>query len=71
MAAWAKSLLQESPAQVSVDFLETLLRDYPRRDFQVRLWDGATWGAEKQPRFTLVLKHPGARCEQCFSHPAN
>jgi len=67
MAAWVKSLLQESPSQVSVDFLETLLRDYPRRDFQVRLWDGTTWGAEKQPRFALVLKHPGALRAMCLS----
>ena len=37
-----------------------LLADYPRRDFQVRLWDSTTWGRENQPRFTLVLKHAGA-----------
>ncbi|MFZ0288089.1 MAG: cyclopropane-fatty-acyl-phospholipid synthase family protein [Candidatus Sulfotelmatobacter sp.] len=67
MGAWAKSLLGEVSSQVSVDFLETLLGDYPRRDFQVRLWDGTTWGAEKQPRFTLVLKHPEALSAMFFS----
>jgi cyclopropane-fatty-acyl-phospholipid synthase len=56
----AKSLLNESLVRVSAEFLENLLADYPKRDFQVRLWDGSTWGIAKLPRFTLVLKHPGA-----------
>ena len=60
MGLLAKSLFGESHSLVSAELLETLLADYPRRDFQVRLWDGTTWGMEKQPRFTLVLKHPEA-----------
>jgi len=60
MGMLAKFLFRETPSLVSTEFLETLLADYPRRDFQVRLWDGTTWGAEEQARFTLVLKHPGA-----------
>jgi len=60
MGLLAKSLFGETPTLVCTEFLDALLADYPRRDFQVRLWDGTTWGAEKQPRFTLVLKHPGA-----------
>jgi len=60
MELLAKSRFGETPFQVTTHFLERLLADYPRRDFQVRLWDGTTWGTEKQPRFTLVLKHPGA-----------
>jgi len=60
MGIWAKSLLREASSPVSVGFLETLLQDYSSRDFRVRLWDGTTWGAENQPRFTLVLKHPEA-----------
>jgi len=60
MGSLARSLFRETPSLASAEFLETLLADYPRRDFQVRLWDGTTRGAEKQPRFTLVLKHPGA-----------
>jgi cyclopropane-fatty-acyl-phospholipid synthase len=55
----ARSLIRQTPSQVRMSFLETLLADYPRRDFQVRLWDGKTFGAATQPRFTLVLKHPG------------
>jgi cyclopropane-fatty-acyl-phospholipid synthase len=31
------------------------------------LWDGSTWGANQQPRFTLVLKHPGALCDMFLS----
>ena len=60
MGLLAKSLFGKPQSLISADLLETLLADYPRRDFQVRLWDGTTWGMEKQPRFTLVLKHAGA-----------
>jgi cyclopropane-fatty-acyl-phospholipid synthase len=60
MGRLAKSLFGEPHSLISAELLETLLADYPRRDFQVRLWDGSTWGMEKQPRFTLVLKHAGA-----------
>src|SRR5208282_415160 len=56
----AKSLFGKPQSLINAELLETLLADYPKRDFQVRLWDGTTWGMEKQPRFTLVLKHAGA-----------
>ena len=59
MGLLAKSLFRETPTIVCAEFLDALLADYPKRDFQVRLWDGTTCGTEKQPRFTLVLKHPG------------
>jgi cyclopropane-fatty-acyl-phospholipid synthase len=67
MELLAKSLFRETPSLVSTELLETLLADYPRRDFQVRLWDGTTWGVEKQPRFTLVLKDAGALCAMFLS----
>lgn len=67
MGLRAKSLFGETPAVISSDFLDALLADYPKRDFQVRLWDGTTWGSEKQPRFILVLKHPGALREMFLS----
>jgi len=60
MGVLVKSLFGEAPALVYAEFLEALLAHYPRRDFQVRLWNGTTWGVEAQPRFTLVLKRPGA-----------
>jgi cyclopropane-fatty-acyl-phospholipid synthase len=59
MGLLARSLFGETPALVCAEFLQTLLANYPRRDFQVRLWDGTTWGAKNDPRFTLDLKHPG------------
>jgi cyclopropane-fatty-acyl-phospholipid synthase len=64
-----KSLLRGTPSIVCAEFLDVLLGDYPRHDFQVRLWDDTTWGTEEQPRFTLVLKHPGA-LRAMFSSPS-
>ena len=69
MAALAKSLFGETPTVVCAEFLDALLADYPRPDFQVRLWDGTTWGAVQQPPFTLMLKHPGA-LHAMFSRPS-
>ena len=60
MGAWAKSLFRETTSRISIGFLDAVLTGYPRRDFQVRLWDHTTWGTEERPRFTIVLKHPGA-----------
>ena len=60
MGLLEESLFGKTPTVVSAEFLDALLADYPRRDFQVRLWDGTTCGTERQPRFSLVLKHPGA-----------
>jgi cyclopropane-fatty-acyl-phospholipid synthase len=60
MGALAKAIFRDLPARVCTEFLDALFKGYPKRDFQVRLWDGTTWGAQTQPRFTLVLKHPGA-----------
>jgi cyclopropane-fatty-acyl-phospholipid synthase len=69
MAALAKALFGQTPSLASVEFLEVLLASYPNRDFQVRLWDGTPWGAEQQPHFTMVLKHPGA-LRAMFSRPS-
>ncbi len=69
MGAWTKSLFREATSRIAADFLEAVLAHYPRRDFQVRLWDGTAWGAEKQPRFTLVLKRPGT-LRAMFSSPS-
>jgi cyclopropane-fatty-acyl-phospholipid synthase len=69
MALFARSLLREGPSLRCSEFLGALFTDYPGRNFQVRLWDGTVWGAEKQPRFILVLKHPGA-LRAMFSSPS-
>ena len=66
MAALAKSLFGKTCSLADAEFLDALLADYPERNFQVRLWDGTTWGAVQQPRFTLVLEHPGALRAMCF-----
>lgn len=55
-----KSLFGDVPARLGDGLLDKLFAEYPSRDFQIRLWDGSTWGAVEQPRFTLVLKHPEA-----------
>ncbi len=60
MGLTLQSVFNPSSVQVSIECLEELLADYPRRNFQVRLWDGSTWGSGQQARFTLVLKHAGA-----------
>ena len=44
----------------ALSIFDELLRDYPQHEFQVRSWDGTTWGKTAHPRFTLVLKRPEA-----------
>src|SRR5215475_4160402 len=60
MGLTAHSIPSRTLTQISTDFLERLLAGYPNRNFHVRLWDQSTWRPCDQPRFTLVLKHPGA-----------
>ncbi|HKV78088.1 MAG TPA: cyclopropane-fatty-acyl-phospholipid synthase family protein [Candidatus Sulfotelmatobacter sp.] len=67
MGLTANSESSQTAVQVWPNFLDTLLADYPKRNFQVRLWDGGTWGLDRGPRFALVLKHPGALREMFFS----
>lgn len=67
MASLTKPLHSESRTESA--FLDTLLADYPKKDFQVRLPDGAVWGMKSDPRFAVVLKEPGALREM-FSHPS-
>lgn len=45
-----------------------MLKDYARRDFKIRLWDGTVWNdaAQGAIRFTLVLRHPGALRKMLF-----
>jgi cyclopropane-fatty-acyl-phospholipid synthase len=66
MGVTANSALNQALVQVRPELLENLLADYPKRNFQVRLWDGRTWGLDQHPRFTLVLKHPGALRDMFF-----
>ncbi|MGA8866287.1 MAG: cyclopropane-fatty-acyl-phospholipid synthase family protein [Candidatus Sulfotelmatobacter sp.] len=59
MGLIASSVFKQAPVQFGVELLSELLADFPGSNFRVRLWDGTTLGSG-QPRFTLVLKHPGA-----------
>ena len=60
MGLTASSVFKLIPTRVTIESLDTLLSDYPRKDFQVRLWDGSSWGETQTPRFTLTLKDPAA-----------
>lgn len=69
MGVTVSSLWRQSPVPLSIEFLANILAQYPRRDFQIRLWDGSTWRPSHQSRFTLVLEHPGA-LRQMFLSPS-
>jgi cyclopropane-fatty-acyl-phospholipid synthase len=58
MGSLAKSLFGDPSLNYS-QFLDHLLADYSGPDFQLRLWDGTVLAKGQQPRFTLILKHPG------------
>ncbi|MGO8794910.1 MAG: class I SAM-dependent methyltransferase [Candidatus Sulfotelmatobacter sp.] len=68
MAVTTSSILKLIPARFTLDSLDKLFAAYPKRDFQVRLWDGSTWGATAHPRFTLVLKDPDVLRQMFLSH---
>ena len=63
------AMLFEDDARISIRALEEVTSGFGRRDFAVRLWDGTTWGDNARPRFTLVLKHPGA-LRNMFTSPS-
>jgi cyclopropane-fatty-acyl-phospholipid synthase len=51
----------DASAEATIAFLRDVFSDLPR-EFAVRLWDGTVWEPDSgaAPRFTLVLRHPGA-----------
>jgi cyclopropane-fatty-acyl-phospholipid synthase len=53
---------QERSVTAALSSLQNLLGKHRDCPFAVRLWDGTSWSPtpELRPRFTLVLKHPGA-----------
>lgn len=55
----SESRVSDRQAEETVSFLEDLLGGVEPRDFAFELWDGTVWGAD-DPRFTIVLKHPGS-----------
>jgi cyclopropane-fatty-acyl-phospholipid synthase len=56
----ADSLLKHVPARFSLELLDHFFAHYPKPKFQVRLWDGTTWGKLENPCFVLVIKNPNA-----------
>ena len=48
-------------AAASLEFLDTLFREYGPREFGIRLWDGTTVPADPgaEERFTFVFRRPG------------
>ena len=62
------AILTDQTCRSSIQFLEALTASYGQKNFAVRLWDGTLWGDIHEPRFTLVLKHPGA-LKSMFTSP--
>ena len=51
---------RDSSVEITLEVLDALLGEYPRRDFVIHLWSGDIWGTPENPRFALLLKHPGS-----------
>ncbi len=55
-----ESLARDSFVEITLELIDSLVADFPRPDFAIRLWNGEIWGNSHHPRFTVVLKHPGS-----------
>jgi cyclopropane-fatty-acyl-phospholipid synthase len=56
-----QSATRDEQVAAALAFLQAVFENIHPRDFAVRFWDGSVWEAEtEEPRFTIVLKHPGA-----------
>jgi cyclopropane-fatty-acyl-phospholipid synthase len=51
---------RDPSVEITLEVLDAVLADCPGRDFAIRLWSGDVWGNGDNPRFSLVLKHPGS-----------
>jgi cyclopropane-fatty-acyl-phospholipid synthase len=60
MALLERVSARESATEASLSFLDHVFGYALTDDFRVRLWNGTIWGKSRNPRFTLVLNHPGA-----------
>ena len=63
MGQWVKSLNLRS---CNASLLETLLENYQKRDFQVRLWDGTTSGGQKTSHDSFWFSRTQESCARCF-----
>ena len=57
MSTRARSLLQDALVPVTRHYLDEIFAGCACREFQLRFWNGATWGAA-DPVFTLVIRTP-------------
>lgn len=69
MSASTSSLPHNTEPCATRALLDALFVDYPRRNFHIRMPDGSVWGECRRPRFTLVLKQPGA-LRELFENPS-
>lgn len=60
MGLISESVLRHVPIRATLESLGQFFAEYHETNFRVRLWDGSSWGANENPRFTLVVKHPNA-----------
>jgi cyclopropane-fatty-acyl-phospholipid synthase len=60
------SAIHDHSVEITFELLDAILADCPRRDFAIRLWSGDIWGCAENPRFSLVLKHPGSLRRMLF-----
>jgi cyclopropane-fatty-acyl-phospholipid synthase len=58
MGLISDSVFRHVPVRATLESLAQIFSAYPEPNFRVHLWDGTTWGATHDPRFTLVVKHP-------------
>jgi cyclopropane-fatty-acyl-phospholipid synthase len=64
----SSTITTDRHVQTTLSILNKIFNNYHPRNFDVRLWDGTTWEHEphQQPRFTMVLQHPGALRKMFF-----
>jgi cyclopropane-fatty-acyl-phospholipid synthase len=60
----------DAAVHASLRIFQRLTRAYPSPDFALRFWDGSVWtpDAVAAPRFTVVLRHPGALRRMFLHH---
>jgi cyclopropane-fatty-acyl-phospholipid synthase len=60
MPSSVHSVLEQPLAQLAHYELDRILGNSRNCEFQIRLWDGTTWGGGSQPRYTVVVNRPAA-----------
>jgi len=58
MGLTASSIFKLIPTRFSIESISSVLVNYPKQDFQIRLWDGTGWGCAENPKFSIIIKDP-------------